>query len=76
MPAAMALIDEEQTDAIKELFQATTDMACKLVDIFCENYPFLDFFNVHDDWGAQKAPFFSMDVSYELFVPYMNICMD
>ena len=43
MPAAMALIDEDQTDAIKELFQATTDMACKLVDIFCENYPFLDF---------------------------------
>ena len=46
------------------------------MDIFCENYPYLDFFNVHDDWGAQKAPFFSMDVSYELFVPYMKQLTD
>lgn len=76
MPAAMALIDEEQTDALKELFQATTDMACKLVDIFCEKWPAITEFNVHDDWGAQKAPFFSQDVAYELFVPYMKQLTD
>ena len=76
VPAAMALIDDEQKDAVKELFQATTDMACKLVDIFCETYPFLDIINVHDDWGAQKAPFFSMEVSYELFVPFMKQLTD
>ena len=72
MPAAMALIDDDQKDAIKELFQATTDLACKVVDMLCENYPFMDFINVHDDWGAQKAPFFSNEVAYELFVPYMQ----
>ena len=71
-PAAMALIDEEQQDAVKELFQATTDFACKLVDKLCETWPMLDGFNIHDDWGAQKAPFFSEDVAYEFFVPFMR----
>ena len=30
VPAAMALIDEEQTDALKELFNATTDLGIRL----------------------------------------------
>ena len=51
VPAAMALIDDDQKDAVKELFQATTDMACKIVDMLCENYPLLDFIQIHDDWG-------------------------
>ncbi len=76
MPAAMALIDEEQTDAIHELFAATTDLGCRLVDKFCEYWPELTGFNVHDDWGAQKAPFFSQEVAYELFVPYMKKLTD
>jgi hypothetical protein len=71
-PAAMALIDEEQQDAVKELFQATTDFACKLVDKLCETWPMLDGFNIHDDWGAQKAPFFSEEIAYEYFVPFMR----
>ena len=76
MPAALALIDEDQTEAIKDLFQQTTDMACQLVDMFCEYWPALDMINVHDDWGAQKAPFFSEQVAYELFVPYMKQLTD
>ena len=71
-PAAMALIDEEQQDAVKELFQATTDFACKLVDKLCETWPMMDGLNIHDDWGAQKAPFFSEEVAYEYFVPFMR----
>ena len=72
MPAAMALIDDEQTDALKELFAATTELACRVVDNICKAWPELDFIEVHDDWGAQKAPFFSEDVAYELFVPFMK----
>lgn len=71
-PAALALIDEEQQEAVLELFQATTDFACKLVDKFCQYWPMLDGFNIHDDWGAQKAPFFSEAVAYEFFVPFMR----
>ena len=76
MPAAMALIDEEQTDAIKDFFGAMTDLGCRVVDKLCENMPALDLIEIHDDWGSQKAPFFSMDVAYELFVPYMKQITD
>ena len=31
----------------------------------------LDGFNIHDDWAAQRAPFFSMEVA-KMIVPYMK----
>jgi len=74
--AAMALIDDEQVDAINELFEATTEMGCKLVDKFVEYFPEMDCIEVHDDWGAQKAPFFSQEVAEELFVPHMKKLTD
>ena len=75
-PAALALIDDDQKDAIHELFAAMTDLGIKLVDKFVEYWPTIDGFNVHDDWGAQKAPFFSQATAYELFVPYMKALTD
>ena len=75
-PAALALIDEDQTDAIKALFEKMTDLGIKLVDKFVEYWPALDGFNIHDDWGSQKSPFFSQDTAYELFVPYMKALTD
>ncbi len=76
MYAAMALIDEEQTDAIKELFGTMTDLGCRLVDKICQTWPLLDLIEVHDDWGSQKAPFFSQEVAEELFVPFMKQLTD
>lgn len=75
-PAAMALIDEDQKEAVTSLFAAMTDLACKLVDKFCLFWPGLDGFNIHDDWAAQKAPFFSREVARDLFVPYMKTLAD
>lgn len=72
IPAAIALIDDEKVDAIKELFAATTELACNIVKNICKYFPQIDFIEVHDDWGAQKAPFFSKEVADELFVPYMR----
>ena len=76
MPAAMALIDDEQTDAIKDLFAAMTDLGCRVVDKLCQYMKEKKKKKIHDDWGAQKAPFFSMDVAYELFVPFMKQITD
>ena len=76
MPAAMALIDEDQRAALHELFATGAEFACKLVDKFCDHWPRIDGFNVHDDWGSQKAPFFSEEIAYELFVPYMKVLND
>jgi len=75
-PAALALIDEEQKYAVKSFFEASTEFAIKVVDKFIEFWPGIDGFNVHDDWAAQKAPFFSNEVAYELFVPSMRALTD
>jgi len=76
LPAAMALIDEDQIDAIRDLFEASTSFAIKLVDKFCEYWPALDGFNIHDDWGSQRSPFFSEETAYDLFVPHMKALTD
>ncbi|MCR4722221.1 MAG: methyltransferase [Eubacteriales bacterium] len=75
-PAATALVDEDQQDAVKSLFRASTDFACKLVDKVFHYFPFLDGINIHDDWGAQKNPFFSLDIAYDMFVPFMRDLTD
>jgi len=71
-PAAVALIDDEQKPYVHELFAALTDLACDVVDKFIEFWPGIDGFNIHDDWGSQRAPFFSLDTAYEMFLPYMQ----
>ena len=76
MGAAMAIIDEDQIDAVKELLDALTDMGCDVIDMLCTYWPKLDLIEIHDDWGSQKAPFFSQDVAYELFVPRMKRLTD
>ena len=73
--AAMALIDEDQRDALVELTHAWTDLYIKLVDKCAETYS-LDVINMHDDWGSQMAPFFSMDVAKELYLPEMKRFVD
>ena len=70
--AAVALVDPDQKDAVKELFEATTNLAIDLVDKYFEYFPCLDYINIHDDWGSQKNPFFSEEVAREMFLPYMK----
>lgn len=75
--AIVALIDEEQKDAVKELFDKLTNLYCDIVDKCCETYgdSFVGF-TVHDDWGSQRAPFFSPKVGEEMIVPYMKKLTD
>ena len=73
--AAVALIDEDQRDALIELTHAWTDLYLKLVDKCIETYP-LDIINIHDDWGSQMAPFFSMEVAKEVYLPEMKRFVD
>jgi len=71
-PAAIALVDEDQKDAIKKFFEEMTDFGIKVVDKFLEYWPALDGINIHDDWGAQKNAFFSNEIAREMFLPYMK----
>jgi hypothetical protein len=74
--AAVALIDPDQSDAIAELFEASTEFACKVVDKLCEYWPALDGIQFHDDWGSQKDPFFSEEIARKLFLPNMKTLCD
>lgn len=69
--AIVALIDEDQKDDVKALFEKTTDLACRLVDKVCEYFD-IDGFYVHDDWGTMLSSFFSPATCAEMIVPYMR----
>lgn len=73
--AAVALIDEDQQEDVKELFQALVDFYKKLLDKFAACYH-IDAVFFHDDWGSQRAPFFSLDTCREMLVPYMKQIVD
>lgn len=72
MNAAMALVDDDQTDALHELFEATTQLGCDMIDKICQYWPSVDGFVLHDDWGSQREPFFSEAIARELFLPHMK----
>ena len=70
--AAIALIDEDQEDALQELFTATTDVLCRVIDKIAEYFPQVNCIRVHDDWGGQAQPFFSQDTGMDVIVPHMK----
>lgn len=74
--AVMALVDEDQQDAVHELLDATSDVVCKIVDKVAEYMPQVDAICVHDDWGSQAQPFFSQETAMEMIVPYMKKVVD
>jgi hypothetical protein len=73
--AAVAMIDPDQQDAIKSLFEKLTDLYIKILDKHIQYYH-AEGFTVHDDWGSQMAPFFSPEVTRKLIVPAMRRLTD
>ena len=69
--AALALLDEEQQEAVHELF----DRLCILYDDLIgrlQKYYGVHFVTFHDDWGSQRAPFFSLETCREMIAPYLK----
>ena len=68
--AAVALIDEDQKEGVHRFL----DVYCNLLDDFigrmnqCCN---LDGVLMHDDWGHQNGPFFSLATAREMLLPYL-----
>ena len=73
--AAVAMIDEDQKEAVKELFEKLTDLYIKIIDKFIKYYH-AEGFTVHDDWGSQKDPFFSPATCKEMLVAPMRRLTD
>ena len=74
--AIMAMVDEDQKDAVKALFDKLSDLYIRIFDKYLKIFPEIDGFCIHDDWGSQKETFFSPAVAAEMIVPYMRRVTD
>ena len=73
--AAMAIIDDEQQDAVHALFSKLADMYISMIDHYLDIVK-LDGIMLHDDWGSQRAPFFSLNTCMEMVAPYIKRVAD
>lgn len=69
--AALAIVDEDEKEGVHRLFNALCDFYDKLFDKF-KTYYNADIISFHDDWGSQRAPFFSLSTAREMLVPYLS----
>lgn len=75
--AAVAMIDEDQQDAIKDLFDKLADLYIVLINKYMEVFPGkIGAVCLHDDWGHQRGIFFSQDTIREMIIPYMKKVTD
>lgn len=75
--AAIALIDEDQADAVDELLMKISDLYIDIIDHVHKYYGGkVDGYYIHDDWGSQKDSFFSPDVVRLHIVPAMRKVTD
>jgi len=73
--AAIALVDEDQQDAIREFFSECCSAYEKIIKHYKEDFD-CDVIYFHDDWGSQRASFFSMETCMNTIVPYLKRLVD
>ncbi len=74
--AVVAMIDDDQKDAVKAFFDQLSDLYIRIFDKYLRYFPLIDGFCIHDDWGSQKETFFSPATVEEMIVPYMKRVTD
>lgn len=74
--AAVAMLDEDQQDAVHKFFDKLTELYIQILDKMFYVFPEVDGICFHDDWGSQRSPFFSFNTGKEMIVPYMKRLTD
>jgi hypothetical protein len=74
--AVIAIFDEDSQEHVHKFFDKLTDLYIRIFDRALTTFPEIHAFFIHDDWGSQKAPFFSPAVAEEMIVPYMKRVTD
>lgn len=69
--AAMALIDEDCQGAVHSFFEKLTEFYVDYLKRIKKYYN-PDIVLIHDDWGHQNGPFFSIDTCYTMIYPYFK----
>ena len=73
--AAMALIDDDQKEAVHRFFRVVTDKRKRFYELARQYYG-IEIMNINDDWGSQRASFFGYDTAREMLFPYMKELCD
>ena len=69
--AAIALIDEDYQEHVHRLFDKLADFYIDLISRMHEHFG-VEYFDIHDDWGTQRAPIFSVKTHEEMILPYIK----
>ena len=73
--ALIALVDEEQQEDVKALFDRLADFYIEMI-VNMKKYFHFDILWFHDDWGSQRAPMFSYETVEEMILPYLKRVVD
>ena len=73
--AAVALIDPDQQEDVKDFFEALTDFYIDYIRRF-QKYFGLQHLTFHDDWGTQDTVIISPETHREMILPYVKKIVD
>lgn len=73
--AAVALIDDDQKEAVHRFLREVTNVHKKFYTN-CKKWFNADIVNFNDDWGSQRAEFFAVDTAREMLLPYVKELVD
>jgi len=69
--AAMALVDEDQQEAVARLFERLTDFYIDYI-IRLHRHFGVDMVEIHDDWGTQISTMFSPETHRKNILPHLS----
>jgi len=73
--SAMALVDEDQQEIVHKIFGKLTDLYIEMIRRFHDHFG-VELVEVHDDWGTQRSPMFSLDTLEEMIATYVRRLVD
>ena len=73
--AAIALVDEDQEYALQEFLDKLSDFYCDYITRVSK-IGRIDSVMVHDDWGTNNGPFFSLETARKFFVAPIKKVVD
>lgn len=73
--AIVSLIDEDQQEGVHRFFDRLTQFYERILEKLSQYFQ-VEFITFHDDWGSQRAPFFSINTCREMILPYLRRVVD
>lgn len=67
--AAMSLL--EDPDSVEEFFDKLTETNIEIADHYIDDFH-CESLMIHDDWSAQRSPFFSLNTAMDLLTPQLK----